>query len=54
MNKTRVKCANCGMIYDLVINDEPKEYPDEPNDRCPGCGSNAYDKLQTEKIKKQE
>ena len=36
--KRRVKCANCGMIYDIIRGSPFKQ-------QCPGCGSNAYDDL---------
>ncbi len=43
----RVKCANCGMVYD--INPTPMDFrsPAEVLNSgvCPGCGSNAKDKI---------
>ena len=42
----RVKCANCGMIYDITSS--PMEFRSEMERlscaTCPGCGSNAKDK----------
>jgi len=37
--KKRVRCANCGMIYDIV------GYGDilPTTGKCPKCGSNAFD-----------
>lgn len=40
----RVKCANCGMIYNMDIPDMLGE--DYASHICPGCGSNAYDEIQ--------
>jgi len=37
--KKRVKCANCGMIYDIVGYEEIMPTAG----KCPGCGSNAFD-----------
>lgn len=39
MDKTRVKCANCGMIYDRCLGQTV----------CPNCKSNAYNISQEEK-----
>jgi len=41
MKKKRVKCANCGMVYDFT-EAEPNELVWVTN-CCPKCGSNAYD-----------
>ena len=38
--KKRVKCANCGMIYDILIGDGTPEYL--TTGECPQCKSNAY------------
>ena len=49
---TRVKCANCGCIWDMyvmpsVTNIGHREILDNMmashQTTCPGCGSNAYD-----------
>jgi predicted nucleic acid-binding Zn-ribbon protein len=42
--KIRVKCANCGMIYDINHNIST----------CPKCGSNAYDELPNPELKDRE
>lgn len=42
-NKKRVKCANCGMIYDIILG-SPFTVG------CPKCGSNAYDEIPDESI----
>lgn len=34
-SKERVRCANCGMVYDIT----------NLVQKCPKCGSNAYDLL---------
>ena len=43
----RVKCANCGMIYD--INPTPMDFRGaneaESCAQCPKCGSNAKDRV---------
>lgn len=44
--KRRVKCANCGMTYDLMIDDCTPEWL--TSGRCPSCKSNAYDKIPIE------
>ena len=41
MKKIRVKCANCGMIYDIT-EAEGREKIWNVN-CCPKCESNAYD-----------
>lgn len=48
--KERVKCANCGMIYDRAINDI---LPDDGGAQCPCCKSNAYDRLNKEEWTRQ-
>ncbi len=40
--KERVKCANCGMIYDRCL---PDMMPDNGTAQCPGCKSSAFDKV---------
>lgn len=44
--KTRVKCANCGMIYDMVETEQGETT--RPAIGCPECKSNAYDPLVTQ------
>lgn len=44
-NKLRVKCANCGMTYDITILNYTGIGPDEIRGKCPRCGSNAFDRL---------
>lgn len=34
--KMRVRCVNCGMIFDIQLDSCFKQ-------SCPGCNSNAYD-----------
>lgn len=50
----RVKCANCGMIYD--INPTSMDCRSEPEmldcGQCPKCGSNAKDKISHTEWKK--
>lgn len=43
----RVKCANCGMIYDInpTSTDFTSKYERFSCAQCPGCKSNAKDKL---------
>lgn len=41
MGKKRVKCANCGMIYDIWMNDIACQYPPIIGE-CPKCKSNAF------------
>lgn len=43
--KKRVKCANCGMVYD--IKSEGDVVMVMSPDICPKCGSNAYDVVKT-------
>ena len=40
--KVRVKCVNCGMVYDIY----PSTWNDENNlhGKCTKCGSNAWEK----------
>ena len=38
--KKRVKCANCGMIYDILIGDYESEHL--LIGECPKCKSNAF------------
>ncbi len=45
-HRRRVKCANCGMIYDIAVSN----WLGDPLDLtgigvCPKCGSNASDDL---------
>ena len=50
----RVKCANCGMVYD--IHTSPMELRTETdrlqNAQCPECGSNAKDVVSRTEWKK--
>ena len=41
----RTKCANCGMIYDIVISSMDMRSPMEVGQSgvCPGCRSTAHD-----------
>lgn len=40
--KKRVKCANCGMIYDI----HPETWLGQlGRGECPKCNSNAYDEF---------
>ena len=39
--KKRVKCANCGMIYDIKPEGDVVMW--ESPGICPKCGSNAHD-----------
>lgn len=48
MKRIRVKCANCGLIYDVGINATWGDSQNPPG-RCPKCGSNAYDKIKEKK-----
>lgn len=43
MGKKRVKCANCGMVYDILFDDLTPEHLAIGD--CPGCKSNAFDTL---------
>lgn len=45
MEKVRVKCANCGMIYDIMLDDLSHGKP--LDGECPNCKSNAFTKLPT-------
>jgi len=45
--KKRVKCANCGMIYDIYV-DVPRGWSEHHS--CPKCGSNAYDLIMPSSI----
>lgn len=40
--KIRVKCANCGMVYDIYRPEFWTTDPIEPKGKCPKCGSNAF------------
>lgn len=40
--KVRVKCVNCGMIYDIYISEWNKE--NNLRGKCPKCNSNAWEK----------
>lgn len=42
--KKRVKCANCGMVYDIIVGDFTLEQ--QLMGSCPKCKSNAFDVLQ--------
>lgn len=42
--KIRVKCANCGMIYDITRPNYAGLNPDDIRGKCPKCGSNAFDR----------
>lgn len=47
IEKKRVKCANCGMIYDIY----PETWLGQLNrGECPKCSSNAYDELGSNNI----
>jgi len=51
--KIRVRCANCGTIFDRVTNFGGEvEFTDDLCYNCPKCSSNAYDVI-VEKIKKE-
>jgi len=43
----RTKCANCGMVYDLIISDMELRNEREivQGGKCPKCGSNANDPI---------
>jgi rRNA maturation protein Nop10 len=43
----RTKCANCGMVYDLIITDMDLRLEREivQQGKCPKCGSNANDPI---------
>ena len=41
--KKRVKCANCGMVYDILIGDYSNVH--QITGECPKCKSNAFDVL---------
>lgn len=43
--KKRVKCANCGMIYDILIGDYESEH--QITGECPKCKSNAFNVIPT-------
>lgn len=43
--KLRLKCANCGMLYDIYIDEKYQGDPLSPKSVCPKCGSNACDKI---------
>ena len=38
--KKRVKCANCGMIYNILIENYESEH--QITGECPKCKSNAF------------
>lgn len=50
----RVKCANCGMVYDIPVSN--MEFRDEQtiidHGVCPGCKSNAKDRVDNISISK--
>lgn len=46
MTKKRVKCANCGTIYDIRLIGGMIRVMSPDN--CPKCQSNAYDIISTE------
>lgn len=50
--KNRVKCANCGMIYDIILFEGSWDGDCKENMRgeCPKCGSNAFDVINPENI----
>jgi len=39
--KKKVKCANCGMVYDIFVGEY--DNPRELYGTCPECKSNAFD-----------
>lgn len=41
--KKRVRCANCGMVYDILIGDYQNEH--QLTGSCPKCKSNAFDTI---------
>lgn len=43
--KIRVKCANCGMIYDIMVPNYLGTEDTMIRGKCPRCGSNAYDQI---------
>lgn len=46
--KIRVRCANCRMIYDIAIPNYTGLDPNDIRGKCPKCGSNAFDQLDTD------
>lgn len=50
--RIRVKCANCGMIYDLLLFEGSWDGNSLENARgeCPKCTSNAFDKVRQSRI----
>lgn len=46
----RTRCANCGMIYDIIVTDMDMRTMQEVANSgdCPKCGSNAHDPFPTE------
>lgn len=52
----RVKCSNCGMIYD--INPTPMDFRSElevkATAQCPNCNSNAKDIISNTEWKKED
>ena len=43
-DKIRVKCANCGMVYDIYKTPEWTTDSIKMRGNCPQCGSNAFNK----------
>lgn len=54
--RIRVKCVNCGLIYDRVTIGfgGDVELTEDLCYNCPKCGSNAYERLSEEKKEKLE
>jgi len=42
VDKKRLKCVNCGMVYDVRFHLDIGPEPALRNAKCPKCGSNAY------------
>jgi len=45
----RVKCANCGLIWDYISYGAwyvGMGQPAQPQTVCPNCASNAYDRIE--------
>lgn len=48
--RIRVRCANCSMIYDIVVGKGMwGGDPENPCGDCPKCHSNAYDEVSPKK-----
>lgn len=45
MKRTRVKCANCGMVYDIIVSQPTNISYENDSGICPKCKSNAYNKI---------